>query len=787
MDSSLETLAADSLEERPEGFAAAVGDKRPLENGETGESGEACLVSTKKYRNMNGDVKDVAQIILVLSTMATMRAGELPTDAEKEMMAVAREKLAKVCECFAPKDVFPNQAIFTVMDDLGLSKLKERRPGGFVPPKMSISEKLFFAKQKMEKSQEISLQSAQQSQINLDKESCTPGSIQRTTTSVQVSSENPSHLSHQATPCEGKTSVPSNATPSNLTGNGSRPPSMLSKVQRQHFRLDPRPNANPAGNLSMPKSAAWSQQSQSTLSSGFGEDNRVFIQPSATIEQPSDGAYCQNTSRTVSQELLPTPQGTFSQGVNLHQHVEHITTPQIPRIHREICMIVQEVLQSQTPENLIWTPPSRDYMNKVLSCHVCNLTINEVGHLLVCDVCERGYHLKCLRTYNLKAIPRGEWHCFKCLSLNKGKMLPLKYGRVTRNANTSKMGFNAARTRPSQEKKVGVLAGMTVTVHSCPEKETGTPNGMLNQQKIVSNGTDLQCPPVDGMDIDCNNLISDSNMQNMSSSDSFSSSSVGTLVEKTVHSKQDLESKSLPHVEPLGNQLHTSINYQNFDKKGLSSNFGIQLGSINSHLKVKHSETSNGTNFGASEHDHENFSQVELLGTSGTWSVAADHHKSSDDLYSIEWIGDIVQAIGDLNYYQSCQINGVVYKLKDYALFRSDEGKLVPSKIQAMWEDKNTGLNWVIVNLCYISTELPASVGRPCSYADNEVYESNHGETILAGSIQGLCQILPLGKFEEETKRRSHLEPLANNNLLPIYLCKWFYDERKCVFRDVSS
>lgn len=740
-------MDSNSSPARPEGMAAAVGDKRPLENG---ESRDSCVLSTKKSRN--GEVKEVAEILVALSAMGIMRAGGVPTAAENEMMTVARVKLAEVCESLAPKDLFPRVAIMSVMEDLGLNKWKEQRRG-FVPPKMSISEKLFFAKQQMEKSQEVAMMSSQQLQINLDKQSCTPGSIQR---------EKLSNLSYQATASESRTSI---ASPTILSGNVSRP-STLSKVQRQHFRLDPRPN----GNLSMPKSAAWSQQSQAVSSPGSGEDNRVVIQPSARIHQTTDGAYSQNTS-----------------GTDEYVNEMHITKPQIPSNHWEICISIQDVLQSETTEtteNLRWRPPSSDYMKKVLPCQVCNITINDLGSLLVCDVCEKGYHLNCLRTYNLKAIPRGEWHCFKCLSSNKGKILPQKYGRVTRSMNSLKMGSNTVLAKSSQEKKVGILTGTTAKVHSCPGKESGILNGMLKQQKIISNGNDLQCLPADGLNIGCNNFRANSNMQNVPSSDSFSFP-VGTLVEKPGHSKQDLESKIRPHAEPLGNQLHTSINHQNFDKKGFSSNFGVQLGSSTRHLKVKHSEASNGTNFDSNEHTNDNFSQAELLVTSRTRSVTTDQHKSCDDSYSIKWIGDIVQGIGDNNYYQSCEINGVVYALKDYALFHSDKGKLVPSEIQAMWEDKITGLNWVTVNLCYFSTELPATVGRPCSYDVNEVYQSNHGKTISAGSIQGLCQVLPRGKFDEETKRRSRLESLEDNNLLPIYLCKWFYDEGKCVFREV--
>ncbi|MCD9560850.1 hypothetical protein HAX54_019658 [Datura stramonium] len=79
--------------------------------------------------------------------MGKIGGGRVPTAAEKEMMAEAREKLA-LCQTFVPKDVFPRYAFGAVIEDLGLNKPKEQRIG-FHPPKMSIAEKLLIAKEKV--------------------------------------------------------------------------------------------------------------------------------------------------------------------------------------------------------------------------------------------------------------------------------------------------------------------------------------------------------------------------------------------------------------------------------------------------------------------------------------------------------------------------------------------------------------------------------------------------------------------------------------------------------------
>ena len=68
--------------------------------------------------------------------------------------------------------------------------------------------------------------------------------------------------------------------------------------------------------------------------------------------------------------------------------------------HNEIARIVQKLLQPKLPEHPTWTPPSREYMNKALTCQTCKLTINEVETVLLCDACEKGFHLKCLQSNN---------------------------------------------------------------------------------------------------------------------------------------------------------------------------------------------------------------------------------------------------------------------------------------------------------------------------------------------------------------------------------------------------
>jgi len=116
----------------------------PLQNG---DSDERCAKKPKV--DADAELKRVAEIVLVLSTMATVRAGRKPSDAEVELMREARAKLAGLCQGLAPKDIVAREAIGTVIEDLGLnSKLKDQRLG-FRTPKMSIAERYSHAKWKV--------------------------------------------------------------------------------------------------------------------------------------------------------------------------------------------------------------------------------------------------------------------------------------------------------------------------------------------------------------------------------------------------------------------------------------------------------------------------------------------------------------------------------------------------------------------------------------------------------------------------------------------------------------
>lgn len=801
-----DTPSVDAPEVRSGGFSAASGEKRTAD----GELG--CPLPIKKARSGQAlveSVNKVAEMALVLAALAEMRAGKAPTAVERQMMLDARERLARVCECFAPKDVFPREAFGSIIDDLGLNELKDQKLG-FRPPKMTISEKLLFTKQKMEKTQEFSVHSAvpspQQPHLAMAAEGRTPMNITRIS-----SSEKPVHAQvssgaiqptksitspYQGSASEVRVSVVSGGLPTNMVGKDSSI-SFLPRAEKPHLRSDTRSNgpsytsspvqASVPGGKMMAKHQDWSRQT--------GPDNRLLQQslPKAHGTVKMEGSASFDGSRITFQSMSSKPVSTHGTSPSLpvtRQSVQMVQPPLLNNNHTEIGKLVHKLLQPKTGHPT-WIPPSREYMNKAITCDVCKISMKDLDNVLVCDACEKGYHLKCLQSHNQKAIPRGEWHCFQCLSLSNGKPLPPKYGRVTRNMSTHKAPSNSTEIHPSALKKAEVL-------------------GVFNQKNVIANGTSgIQSQSADSINQGNNQLASTADIPNAGEmrAEGTVSSKYGT------HDKSHIETYSIvtvrkpkpdspvatslssensiktKQISELNGKPHVAPSEKMEDNNQLSSDDGIPLSESHDNSKQWDSGICNGgVTFDkilnhAIKLNPDGVTQVPNTANKNTQTDLSDK-SSSDGSLDITWIGNILEVVDDQNYYHSCCINGIVYRLHQYALFPSAKGKLMPSKIQAMWEDIKTGLKWVNVNLCYFPDELPEAIGRPCSRESNEVFESNHGQNIMASLLRGHCEVLPPGRFNEENERRSLS---GADRLQPIFLCKWFFDEKKGVFRDVLT
>ncbi|XP_038972770.1 uncharacterized protein LOC103696217 isoform X2 [Phoenix dactylifera] len=471
------------------------------------EAQVAALATKKRARDGAdaGDLKRVAEIVMVLTAMGQMRGGREPTAAEKALVAEAREKLAGMCEAVKPKDLFSREAVRVVVEDLGLNRSKDPMLG-FRPPKMSIAEKVLLTKRKMEESKEAAIHSSFSSSQHLpvsfganfephgtllhgasrflpDKPSqmvLSAGGFQSTSTVTHVPALASSASSKQPQINETLAAVTPVKSASNPHQGGS-PSLTLPRTEPGHLRLDGRLDGPTYQTLVratsadyMPyKTPATSMQSTSAAVTKVGQANKLPNHALVKSEGIHEVNAVQNSQAIRNQEIssaIQAGQGNFLIGHQPPPGLTFVHAPSPLTNDNDIVKNVQRILQQKVSDHPSWTPPSTEYMSKPLVCQVCKITITDVESLLVCDACEKGTHLKCLQSYGNKGIPKAEWHCPKCLLSSNGKPLPPKYGRVTRTVGPSKAASNAGGT------------------HASLEKKTENPDLKVIQQKIIANG-----------------------------------------------------------------------------------------------------------------------------------------------------------------------------------------------------------------------------------------------------------------------------------------------------------
>ncbi|XP_024021193.1 uncharacterized protein LOC21395655 [Morus notabilis] len=843
-----------------------LAEKRPAENGDSGTR------PSKKPRigNANGGgLKRVAEIVLVLSTMAKIRGGKKPTELEIELMAEARAKLVKLCEGLAPKDIVARDAIGAVIEDLGLNDKAKDQKLGFRGPRLTIAERFSQGKRKMEESRKYVAQSTPYTQpiqtsfntavetrgmshtvrmIQSDKQSHPPISSGVTSASLplgHVSTATPPSIQYQLPTNDVRPSVVSSGFPisSNLGRDSSS--SILPRVERAQIKVEGGPNApsyasqgqvSLSSNHQLVNAPTWSVQTQAATKSGAEQINPAN-QTSAKVE----GNAQTNVSRVTplasrdqnfrSFITQPAPGNLAS----MHQPLQpmNYVQPSVSNSHNEIAKMVQKLLQPKLPDHPTWIPPSRDYMNKALTCHICHLTINEVDNVLICDACEKGYHTRCAQSTNQRGIPRGEWHCARCLALSNGKPLPPKYGRVMRSNTSTKIPPSATGVQSPSEKKVG-------TLDSKDNQQKMTANGSSDLQSLAhtsgvalgSNNVDLEAEsmgldsketqkndfssisrsveekPVLGI---CPNISMNSSEAASGSSPAGLSQSSSQLVKNSNQSTRQGEPepptsqgepvklKPLPHnhlSQTVGIKAEPSQPFHDSrvaDQSGHPKSIEVASQECQEDLSMVKGPAPDTSHINESsvctlkcdiKREEQDAPQANTVGSSATGSGVAQHSRDSiDDSHLVKWVGDEIEVDDRKNYYQSCCIDGVLYKLQDHVVFQSSSGKILPAKLQSMYEDSKTKLRWFRLSRYYFPCDLPENAGRPCTTDSNEVFETDCCVTVTAGYIQGPCKVLPPSKFKEESERlnSSGLEP--NHGLCPVFLCKWLYDEFKGSFQ----
>ncbi|XP_077216714.1 uncharacterized protein LOC143851249 [Tasmannia lanceolata] len=738
----------------------------------------------KKARVECGDdMKRIAEIVMVLSALGEVRSGRSPSVVERGLMAEAREKLALICEGIAPKDLFPRDAVRVLIEDLGLNRWIDQRIG-YRPHNISIADKVWLAKRKMELSKEFTAQPATNSsqllqagfgtnseslgaffhagtahRFPLDKPTSMPlstGGFQPSSPAVPVYSFASTSLLNRSQVNEAQLSN-IRMPPASGSSEGVPSPLAVPRAEAVHFRLDAQSNgpsylakvrASSSGDHLVEKAPTLASSKSPSLT--VAKVGQAISMSDHTVNPFQPQAIRDNDSKSSVVQTAPGDVQKALQGTNF------VLAPSLFTIHNDIAKNVQKILQPRPPDHPNWTIPPIDYMNKPLTCQICKVSINDVENLLVCDACEKGVHLKCLQSFNQKGIPKGEWHCPKCLTMSNGKPLPPKYGRVSRAIGTSKVSSN------------------TTEVRAFPEKKMEISDQKVNHHKIIANGNHALPISAQVASTGNNHIESapDLKMPNVGHSypARLTDNGIDALHESQVSCEGD--AKTPGNADVSENQMHEISEVEREELK------------IPSDL-TKGYECKPGYGFKREDLDG---TKAVSNGNLDSGNGSSDcSRSSSEDLHNVEWVGGVLKVADERTYYESCCIDGIVYKLQDFALFRSNNNKLSPSKLQVLWEDSKTSSKWAIVNRCYFPDDLPEVVGRPCTPEYNEVYESNHGSTIMAGLIHGRCEVIPPNKYKEEFEKRIHVGHGANYGLHPIFLCKWFYDESRGLFQPVTD
>ncbi|KAF8017422.1 hypothetical protein BT93_H2559 [Corymbia citriodora subsp. variegata] len=867
MDSAI-ALPPEAPEPRADGSASPAGHKRGPPDG--AGAGESAAPAGKRPRFEQADFGRVAEIVLVLAAMGRMRGGRDPTEAEIGLMLEAREKLASVCATLVPGDIVASDAVGRVIEDLGLNgKPKDQRSGSPVP-KLSIAEKLTSTKRKMEESKKFPshttsyLPHSSQPSFGATAENRGMAPIVRTFPLDKVKQ---SPLASGVIPVSSATANLSSGSsvPYQLPRSEIRTSTTVSGISNSHIgrdssamllpKVDQANNVNHAGPhiLTKPSQAtyanqpsvnapSWSLQPQHASLSRLGTGNSIPSNTLGQVEQASTSgsatvpplAARNPTNRPFTAQTaavrLPTMHHQPFQGVNF------VSPPSSYASHYEIAKTIQKFLIPKPPEHPTWTPPSREYMNKALICQLCQATVTDVESVLLCDACEKGYHLKCLQSQNQRGIPKAEWHCQKCLALSHGKALPPKYGRVMRNLGGPKVSPNATGSHSYSEKKVRAVDSKfnqpKITTNGVSFSQNAiTTNGVSYSQNAavvitagkdhVNTGSDLQIPKARGLrENDLSSAKKEVDQKPFSESgmnclgkpmDSTCGSPLGLLSERSEENRE--KSDPFVHFDKQEREIKSELPTSLCESANIESSLPSSSHSVSdvNHLEKKIcTEVSSKMvdNNDSTIRDAEKSSADDHQDSSSTYDVKQvdqddrrpDHVQSSetstgkkecvgfssDVAQSVEWIGDALEVVNGKTFYSSCCVDGITYKVKEHALFRLSNDKLTPYKLQAMWEDSKTGLKWFDITRCYFPGDLPNNVAHPFVPDGNEVFESNHDSSVMACSIQGPCEVLPPAKYKEETERRSHVGSEANVRLRPLFLCNWFYDELKGLFQAVS-
>ncbi|MCO5592722.1 hypothetical protein L7F22_046725 [Adiantum nelumboides] len=469
--------------------------------------------------------------------------------------------------------------------------------------------------------------------------------------------------------------------------------------------------------------------------------------------------------------------------------------------HMQFTHAIQELLQPRYPADYPFQAAhSRVFMSAAMPCEMCKVVARETVNVLVCDTCEKVFHLRCLQSYLMTGIPKGDWRCPKCSEVSKEQVQSPKYGRVKAGFSFSDSGLlgKSSAKSPSNAQKTKQLASIAderinkdasgketspskqKLDDQAPESSKTSPKN-LNHRTSGGSFTALLDSFSQGEGRKSPNIL---NAGQAANHEPTSRPQVQTTTRSAFLRSQVGQSPILLPSKPESHAPKGERGAAKVAAKGSQSKKTIELQS--SILDV--SRTESGEKLSNSLEDSESLDE-----TSAGSGEEADCEKVSKepDRFGIEWVGDMVHKSEGKKFYSACTVGGYLYRLQDCALFRPETPNVSPyiARLQALWEDTNSGAKWVRVNWCYYPADMAMLPGRPANPEVHEVYESNHGDNNLVGTIQGQCLVLQPESYAKEMERRQELLKGGNTGecLVPIFLCRWLYDVATATFRSAAG
>lgn len=479
-------------------------------------------------------------------------------------------------------------------------------------------------------------------------------------------------------------------------------------------------------------SPTCTSQSPAVTGSNVGEAIKLVDHNPALPERALELNAFQLTPQAI-RDLDCKTSAAQTTSANIHtvhqpfQAVNFVHTPTPYKNHNDITRSVQKILQPKVPDHSNWTTPSVKYMTEPLTCQMCKISIIDVENLLVCDACEKGVHLKCLQSYHIKGIPKGDWHCPKCLMTSNGKPLPPKYGRVTRNLHASKVSSNNSGVRASTDRKI---ENPVEKVNHLKTMANGNPDSLKTAHMLGPTSNNYIKPVPDqkmpnareGADSSISEIKMEDRPFHRTCTESSNEKAVeayvpGTSNESAIQHIQNCDASSF-RIERVPSALKPQSEVESTHpchyqlSEAASSNCHRSQASCNSEsdktpvqtcvdvsadhlhgigqntsaeLKIPSDLTEpSECNLGCDvKREDQVFAQLTSNGSLDN-GIGARHGSISslDGIHSVYWVGDALEVVDDKAYYPSCCINGVVYKLQDHALF-SNNKKLSPVKLEA--------------------------------------------------------------------------------------------------------